>query len=121
MVNRLALIPLLLIAAPTLAAAPAKPAATESLQLSCNALDVNGPLDAATARDLGPAHSLDAAAAVLARHNVKFTRSVGTMTLTDAPSAMVQQIYRLPQGEPVVLPNGENTTICVPRPSADSF
>ena len=121
MINRLVFLPLLLAAAPTLAAAPAAPVETESLQLRCNALDVNGTIDAATARDLAPAHSLDAAAAVLARHNVKFTRSVGTMTLTDAPSAMVREIYRLPQGEPVVLPNGENTTICVPRPAADTF
>ncbi len=121
MLARFALLPLILLAQPGFAAAPVRHIATESLQIACDAINVAGRLDNATARDLGPAHSLDAAADVLTRHNVKFTRGHGVMTLTDAPSPMVRQIYQLPQGEPIVLPNGEDTTICVPRPSADSI
>lgn len=119
---RLCLLPLLLVAAaPVVAAPPATPVETESLRLACDALNIDGTIDGATAKDLGPAHSLDAAAAVLEQHNVKYTRSRGVMTLTDAPAAMVREIYQLPQGEPIVLPNGTDTTICVPRPSADTY
>ena len=119
---RLSLIPLLfLVASAGSAAAPAKSIETESLRLACDAINIDGQIDVATAKELGPAHSLDAAAAVLERHNVKFTRGRGVMTLTDAPSAIVREIYQLPQGEPIVLPNGKDTTICVPRPSADTF
>lgn len=112
---------IVLAAPPALAAAPATPPVqTQSLRIACDAINIAGRIDIATAKDLGPAHSLDAAAAVLDRHNVKFTRGRGIMTLTDAPASMIQEIYRLPQGEPIVLPNGSDTTICVPVPSPDS-
>ena len=120
MLARFAPLPLLFLAQAAFAA-PVRPVDTESLQLACDALNIAGRLDNATSRDLGPAHSLDAAADVLTRHKVKFTRGHGVMTLTDAPSPVIKQIYELPQGEPIVLPNGADTTICVPRPSADSI
>ncbi|WP_404713104.1 hypothetical protein [Sphingomonas sp. MMS24-J13] len=120
---RLYLAPLLLLAAAPVQAASPRPAPdqTESLQLACDAINVAGQLDHAILKDLEPAHSLDAAAVVLERHKVKFNRTHNVMMLSNAPSAMVREIFRLPQGEPIVLPNGEDTTICVPRPSADSI
>jgi hypothetical protein len=121
MLARIVAIPLLLLSAPAAWASPAVPVATESLRLICDAINISGLLDRATSRDLEPAHSLDAAAEVLDKHKIKYTRGKGIMTISDAPSAMIRQIYQLPQGEPIVLPNGEDTTICVPRPSADSI
>jgi hypothetical protein len=122
MVSRFYLAPLLfLVATPALAAPPAKIDQTESLQLSCDAINIAGQLNTMVLKDLGPAHSLDAAAAVLEQHKVKFRRSRNVMMLSNAPSSMIREIYQLPQGEPIVLPNGEDTTICVPRPSADTF
>jgi hypothetical protein len=120
---RLYLAPLLLLAAAPAPAAPPKPESdqTESLQLACDAINVAGQLNHATLKDLEPAHSLDAAAVVLEQHKIKFNRTHNVMMLSNAPSAMVREIYQLPQGETIVLPNGEDTTICVPRPSADSF
>ncbi len=120
--TRLFLAPLLLIvAAPASIAAPTKEENTESLQIACDAINIPGQLNNATLKDLGPAHSLDAAAAVLEQHKIKFVRARATMTLSNAPSAMVREIYQLPQGEPIVLPNGDDTTICVPVPSADTY
>jgi hypothetical protein len=121
--RRLIAIALLSAAAANVGAAPRARGGmeTESAQFNCDALNVASPLDRATARDLGPAHSLDAAAAVLARHNVKFERSQGQLSVSDAPKTVIQQIYQLPQGEPIVLPNGDGVTICVLRPSADSY
>ncbi len=121
MFARIVAVPLLLLAAPACWAAPTAAPETESLRLACDSINVAGSLDQATEKDLGPAHSLDAAAAVLDQHKVKYTRGHGVMMISDAPAAMVKQIYQLPQGEPIVLPNGEDTTICVPRPSADSI
>jgi hypothetical protein len=111
---------LLLAAAPAFAAPPTEPDQTESLKLSCDAINLAGQLDTTILKDLGPAHSLDAAAEVLDRHKVKFVRNRNIMMLSNAPSSMIREIYQLPQGEPIVLPNGADTTICVPRPSADT-
>jgi hypothetical protein len=117
---------LLLASLPTqLAAKPAAPKARQpqlvSAQFDCDALSIDRPIDAATARDLIPAHSLDAAAAVLTKHGVKFARSQGIMTLDGIPQRIVHDINVLPQGEPVILPNGQGSVICVLRPSADSI
>jgi hypothetical protein len=119
---RLYVAPFLLLAAAPLQAAPPAPAPdqTESLQLACDAINVAGQLNNSILKDLGPAHSLDAAATVLEHHKVKFSRTHNVMMLSNAPSAMVREIYQLPQGEPIVLPNGEDTTICVPQPLAGS-
>lgn len=108
-----------------LAAKPAGPRAHRpqlvSAQFDCDALSIDQPLDAATSRDLIPAHSLEAAAAVLTRHGVKFVRSQGMMTLDGIPEKVVHDINMLPQGEPVILPNGQGSVICVLRPSEDSI
>jgi hypothetical protein len=108
-----------------LAAKPAPPKARQpqlvSAQFDCDALSIDQPIDAATSRDLVPAHSLDAAAAVLTKHRVKFARSQGVMTLDRIPENIVRDINVLPQGEPVILPNGQGSIICVLRPSADSI
>jgi hypothetical protein len=118
---RLLFAPLLMLAAaPALAAPPVEAEQTESLQLSCDAINIAGQLNTSILQDLGPAHSLEAAAEVLQRHKIKFIRNHNTMMLSNAPSSMIREIYQLPQGEPIVLPNGEDTTICVPRPSADT-
>lgn len=121
MINRLFIASALLLAASPALAAPPAPDQTESVQIACDAINVAGQLNHATLKDLEPAHSLDAAAVVLEHHNIKFSRTHNVMMLSNAPSAMVREIYQLPQGEPIVLPNGEDTTICVPRPSADSI
>jgi hypothetical protein len=120
---RLYIAPFLLLAAAPLQAAPPAPVAddTESVQIACDAINVAGQLNHSTLKDLEPAHSLDAAAMVLEQHKVKFSRTHNVMMLSNAPSAMVREIYQLPQGEPIVLPNGEDTTICVPRPSEGSI
>lgn len=103
------------------AAARQKAPATTSAQFDCDALEIEQPLDRATLRDLGPAHSLEAAAAVLTRHNVKFVRGQRVLTLTSAPMRLVQDITTMKQGEPMILPNGNGSAICVLRPSADSI
>jgi hypothetical protein len=87
----------------------------------CDALTLSGGVNAAVAHDLEPAHSLEAAAEVLDRHKVPFERTRGMMTMTNVPQAVLDRINRLPQGEPVVLPNGDGLTICVIRPSPDSY
>jgi hypothetical protein len=57
---------------------------------------------------------------VLDQHKVKYKRTRNVMMLADQPSKSIREIYTLPQGEPIVLPDGEDTTICVPVPSVDS-
>jgi|SRR5690348_4634984 hypothetical protein len=112
----------LLLAGLALPAAAARPRqATESAQFDCDALQIDAPLDRATLRDLGPAHSLDAAAAVLNRHGVKYERGPRVLTLTSAPVKLVRDITTMKQGEPIILPNGEGSAICVLRPSPDSI
>jgi len=72
-------------------------------------------------RDLRPAHSLDAAAAVLAKHGIKFVRSQGFLSLEGLSPGELRDIATLPQGEPIILPNTEGSAICVLRPSPDSI
>ena len=98
-----------------------KPPTTTSAQFNCDALQIDAPLDRATLHDLGPAHSLDEAAAVLTRHRVKFERGPRVLTLTSAPIRLVRDITTMKQGEPIILPNGEGSAICVLRPSEDSI
>ena len=113
----------LLLTGLALPAAAARPrtAATASAQFDCDALEIEQPLDRATLHDLEPAHSLDEAAAVLTRHNVKFARGPRVLTLTKAPAKLVREITVMKQGEPIILPNGEGSAICVLKPSADSI
>jgi len=108
------------LALPIAARAPRQPG-TESAQFDCDALQIDSRLDRATLRDLGPAHSLDEAAAVLHRHGVKFERGQRVLTLTSAPARLVRDINTMKQGEPIILPNGEGSAICVLIPSPDSI
>lgn len=108
-------------AAPIAAKPAQKQLEMTSAQFDCDALSTSQRLDAATLRDLGPAHSLEAAAAVLARHGVKYERSQGVMMLNEVSKRMLREINLLPQGEPIILPNGDGSAICVLRPSADSI
>jgi len=96
-------------------------ATLQSAQFDCDALQIDSRLDRATLRDLGPAHSLDEAAAVLDRHGVKYARGPRLLTLTSAPASLVRDINTMKQGEPIILPNGEGSAICVLRPSSDSI
>jgi hypothetical protein len=112
------LLPLLLVAAPVLAAP--EPALV-STQLNCDALTVGQMLDKTVARDLEPTHSLEAAEAVLSRHKVPFERSRQQLTLSGVRQQVVDRIYTMPQGEPIILPNERGVTICVLQPSADSY
>jgi hypothetical protein len=114
------LAPLLLALSPIVAHA-APTAELTSTQFNCDALTVSQKLNDKVARELEPAHSLDAAEAVLTRHKVPFERNRGLMTVSGVSRRVVDQIYTLPQGEPIILPNGEGVAICVLRPSADSF
>jgi len=103
------------------AAAAPKAIGHTSAEFDCDAIAINQPLDRATLRDLGPAHSLDEAAAVLNRHGVKYQRGPRVLTLSSAPPKLVRDITLMKQGEPIILPNGEGSAICVLRPSADSI
>jgi len=98
-----------------------RPQTLQSAQFDCDALEINAPLDRSTLRDLGPAHSLEQAAAVLTRHGVKFERGLRVLTLTGAPARLVRDISTTKQGEPIILPNGEGSAICVLIPSPDSI
>lgn len=120
---RFAVLLLAFLSAPLCARSPSIPRAETdtSAQFNCDALSIGQRLDAATLRDLGPAHSLEAAAAVLIKHGVKFQRSQGVMTLESVPADMLRHIVSLPQGEPIILPNGDGSAICVLRPSEDSI
>ncbi len=92
-----------------------------SAQFDCDAIAIDAPLDRSTLRDLGPAHSLDEAAAVLNKHGVKYERGPRVLTLSSAPPKLVRDITLMKQGEPIILPNGEGSAICVLRPSEDSI
>ena len=119
------------IAATVVLSALAVPAAAKPAQASvpvlgvpqadCDALSTSQRFDEATLRDLRPAHSLDAAAAVLDKHGIKFVRSQGFLTLEGLSPRELRDIATLPQGEPIILPNAEGNAICVLRPSADSI
>jgi len=108
------------LALPATARVP-RAAGTQSAQFDCDALEISSQLDRATLRDLGPAHSLDEAAAVLNRHGVKYQRGPRVLTLTSAPTKLVRDITTMKQGEPIILPNGSGSAICVLRPSPDSI
>jgi len=108
------------LAVPAAAARPKAPA-TMFVQFDCDALEIDQPLDSATLHDLEPAHSLDEAAAVLTRHNVKFVRGPRVWTIPEAPPKLVREITTMKQGEPIILPDGDGSAICVLRPSADSI
>ncbi|WP_116089804.1 hypothetical protein [Sphingomonas crusticola] len=101
--------------------APAKAPSLGVAQADCDALSTEQRFDPATLRDLGPAHSLEAAAAVLAKHGIKFVRSQGYLSLDGLSPRELRDIATLPQGEPIILPNAEGSAICVLRPSADSI
>lgn len=111
------ILPFLLLAAPVVVSAETGTVA----QFNCDALTVSQKLDRSVARALEPAHSLEAAEAVLTQYKVPFARSRGMMTMSGVPQKVVDRIYTLPQGEPIILPSGEGVAICVPRPSADSY
>ena len=121
MMRGLAAFALIALAATPSAATRQKLSPTESAQFDCDALQIDSRLDRATLRDLGPAHSLDEAAAVLDRHGVKYARGPRLLTLTSAPASLVRDINTMKQGEPIILPNGEGSAICVLRPSSDSI
>ena len=105
------------------APAAAKPRAIgqTSAEFDCDAIAIDAPLDRATLHDLGPVHSLDDAAAVLNKHGVKYERGPRVLTLSSAPAKLVRDITLMKQGEPIILPNGDGSAICVLRPSADSI
>jgi hypothetical protein len=105
------------------APAAAKPRAIgqTSAQFDCDAIAIDAPLDRSTLRDLGPVHSLDDAAAVLNKHKVKYERGPRVLTLSSAPAKLVRDITLMKQGEPIILPNGDGSAICVLRPSEDSI
>ena len=90
-------------------------------EADCDALSTSQHFDPATLRDLRPAHSLDAAAAVLSKHGIKFERKQGYLALDGLSPRELRDIATLPQGEPIILPNPEGSAICVLRPSADSI
>jgi len=121
MVGRVALALLMAGMALPATARPQRAVATQSAQFDCDAIQVDMPLDRSTLRDLGPAHSLDEAAAVLNRHGVKYERGPRVLTLTSAPARLVRDITTMKQGEPIILPNGQGSAICVLRPSSDSI
>ena len=114
----------LLLAGLTLPVAAARPRSVqglESAQYDCDALEISSRLDRSTLHDLGPAHSLDEAAAILNRHGVKYQRGLRVLTLSGAPARLVRDISTTKQGEPIILPNGEGSAICVLVPSPDSI
>ena len=106
--------------APVLAARAPLPSAGP-IQLNCDMLSFTGMLDRATTRELGPAHTLDAAATILDRHKVPFSRERGTLTFGDMPKKMLDDLNALPAGEPIVLPNETGGAICVLIPSAETY
>lgn len=103
------------------AARPKSGQALESAQYDCDALQIDSRLDRSTLHDLGPAHSLDEAAAILTRHGVKYERGLRVLTLSGAPPRLVRELNTTKQGEPIILPNGEGSAICVLVPSPDSI
>jgi peptidyl-prolyl cis-trans isomerase C len=113
------ILPLLLAAVPA-SAAFAEPNAGTT-QFNCDALTISQKVNRRVERALEPAHSLEAAEAVLTQHKVPFERSQGVMTMSGVSQKVVDRIYTMPQGEPIILPNGEGIAICVLRPSIDSY
>ena len=107
---------------PALAAPRApRPITTGPMQLNCDMLSFVGMLDKATTRELGPAHTLDAAATVLDNHKIPFSRERGTLTFGEMPKKLLDDLNALPSGEPIILPNNTGGAICVLIPSAETY
>jgi hypothetical protein len=109
------------LALPVAATRPKPGPALESAQFDCDALEISARLDRSTLHDLGPAHSLDEAAAILTKHGVKYERGLRVLTLSGAPPRLLRELNTTKQGEPIILPNGEGSAICVLVPSPDSI
>ncbi|MDB5581806.1 MAG: hypothetical protein JWR80_6982 [Bradyrhizobium sp.] len=63
------------------------------------------PADAKIIKDLEPAHSLDAIAAVLSARGIQFTRGKGQLDSATIPPVMANRIATLPSGEPFLVPD----------------
>ena len=63
------------------------------------------PADAKILKDLAPAHSLDAIAAILTAHGIQFSRGKGQLDSAIIPPAMADRIASLPPGEPFLVPD----------------
>jgi peptidyl-prolyl cis-trans isomerase C len=62
------------------------------------------PKDKAVIGEIEAAHSLDAIAAVMARHNIPSQRGRGQLDSAKIPPALAQKIEALPAGEPFATP-----------------
>jgi peptidyl-prolyl cis-trans isomerase C len=65
------------------------------------------PADPATLQSLQSAHSLDEVARALTGMGLKFQRGSGTMDSARIPARQLEQILRLPKGEPFILPGSQ--------------
>jgi len=63
------------------------------------------PSDPAVVKQLEPAHSLDAIAAILTAAHVPFARGVGNLDSAAIPAEVATKIAALPPGEPFLLPD----------------
>lgn len=63
------------------------------------------PADAAVIKELEPAHSLDAIAALLSARGIQFTRGKGQLDSATVPPVMASRIASLPSGEPFLVPD----------------
>lgn len=70
-----------------------------------NQIVFNQPADPAFLQKLGPAHSLDAIAAILTAAQVQFVRGVGKLDSGAIPPEIATKIGALPAGEPFLLPD----------------
>lgn len=65
------------------------------------------PSQDAYLKELGAAHSMPDVAAVLDRQGIKYQRANGQIDTAQMPAAMLDQIRKLPPGEPFVVPTGQ--------------
>jgi peptidyl-prolyl cis-trans isomerase C len=65
------------------------------------------PADPATLKSLQSTHSLDEVARALTGMGLKFQRGSGTMDSARIPARQLEQILRLPKGEPFILPGSQ--------------
>ncbi len=70
-----------------------------------NQIVFNQPSDPAFLQKLGPAHTLDAIAAILTASQVQFVRGVGKLDTGAIPPEIATKIAALPPGEPFLLPD----------------
>ena len=70
-----------------------------------NQIVFNQPADPAFLQKLGPAHSLDAIAALLTASQVQFARGTGKLDTGAIPPEIATRINALPAGEPFLLPD----------------